>query len=144
MNVIILRGLPGCGKSTFTKTLDKPFICSADDFFMVNGVYVFDPSRIGDAHANCFYRYIMALHERYQNPIVVDNTNCTAVEIAPYALAASAFGVADLKVITIDTPMDVCLKRNVHGVPSKVLVSMADEMKQPLPPWWTQRVIQGS
>ena len=43
-----MRGLPGSGKSTKAKKIagEHGVIYSTDDFFMVNGVYVYDAKMI--------------------------------------------------------------------------------------------------
>ena len=55
--LILLRGLPGAGKSTLAKVIlqfretDEPEVLSADDFFVnENGVYEFDAQKIKEAH----------------------------------------------------------------------------------------------
>ena len=44
-----MRGLPGSGKSTLARKIaDKTgLVYSTDDFFMINGEYVFEPKMIG-------------------------------------------------------------------------------------------------
>ncbi len=51
-NLYIVRGLPGSGKSTFAKFVGDSFV-EADMFFMKNGKYEFDMSKIRDAHSWC-------------------------------------------------------------------------------------------
>lgn len=55
--MVIMRGVPGCGKSTIVKHLMKVFdtncVCSADQYFMKNGTYNYDRSKIKDAHQYC-------------------------------------------------------------------------------------------
>lgn len=96
--VIVLQGASGAGKSTYAARLvkdaiaaDKTFtIVSADDFFITpTRQYLFDPSRLSEAHGTCFARFLQALTQRI-DVVIVDNTNTTAVEIAPYMLATSA------------------------------------------------------
>jgi len=53
--LILLRGLPGSGKSTLAKSLDGIHI-EADQFFMIDGEYRFDASKLKDAHNYCFTR----------------------------------------------------------------------------------------
>ena len=47
-----MRGVPGSGKSTLAKELagKNGIIYSTDDFFMQNGLYVFDAKMIGHNH----------------------------------------------------------------------------------------------
>ena len=43
-SLILVRGIPGSGKSTFAKEISYGFpFLSADDFFMIEGKYQFDP-----------------------------------------------------------------------------------------------------
>ena len=54
--VIIMRGLPGSGKSTFAKLIaDEVF--EADQFFYKNGKYKYIISKIKEAHDDCFERF---------------------------------------------------------------------------------------
>lgn len=50
--LVIVRGLPGSGKSTLAKSLVERnrggVVFSSDDFFMVNGKYVWDGARLGE------------------------------------------------------------------------------------------------
>jgi predicted kinase len=147
MNVILLRGLPGSGKSTFCKkTWPDALICSADDFF--GNPYKFDPALIGAAHAYCFRRFLHCLEDTQKRgldghdvTIVVDNTAISAIEIAPYALAAAAFD-AKFKVITLHCNPDIAAARNIHGVPVAGVVKMATAMvMEKLPPWWIHEEI---
>jgi len=45
-NLVIVRGLPGAGKSSFAKLLGSA-ICTADDYFIKNGKYNWTASKIG-------------------------------------------------------------------------------------------------
>ena len=47
--LIIVRGIPGCGKSTFAELLGSA-ICTADDFHMKDGEYKWIQERVGLAH----------------------------------------------------------------------------------------------
>lgn len=93
--IYILRGPSGCGKTTFAKTINGAKICSADHFFTKDdGTYEFDPSKLGEAHAACLRKYVDAILLRVkgrQFPIIVDNTNLTDTELAPYVRIAQAY-----------------------------------------------------
>ena len=93
--IIVLQGVSGSGKSTAAKAAAQGFrvagrsvaIVSADDYFMrvhVDGStsYEFDPSKLGEAHASCFRRYLDALQTGV-DVIFVDNTSTTTMEVAP-------------------------------------------------------------
>ena len=38
-DIILVRGLPGAGKTTEANKLNRPVCVAADDWFMVDGVY---------------------------------------------------------------------------------------------------------
>jgi len=50
--LFLLRGLPGSGKSTLAKSLGGMRI-EADQYFMYEGKYEFDASKLKEAHAWC-------------------------------------------------------------------------------------------
>lgn len=53
MKIYFLRGVSGSGKSTEAMRLannNKDVICSADDYFMKDGEYIFNPSLLAAAH----------------------------------------------------------------------------------------------
>jgi len=143
--VIILRGLPGSGKSTFAKNLKVDFsnvyrteIVSADDFFTIalTGEFKFDPTRIGDAHADCFRRYLQLLQTKIDR-VIVDNTNTTRLEISPYVLAAEAFGYSHL-IKYFPCSIEEASERNIHNVPIETIARMAMGFEQPLSHWNVQ------
>jgi predicted kinase len=137
--VIVLRGLPGSGKSTLIeREFPKAVVVSADHFFInLAGKYCFDPSKIGEAHAACFRRYILLLQTIKPELVIVDNTNTSEVEIAPYMLGAAAFEY-EAKVVTVSCDPKVAAARNTHGVPEEVVLKMNVSLQKPLPPWWVQ------
>lgn len=71
-----MRGLPGSGKSTAARKIAGQLgvIYSTDDFFMVKGSYVYDPSKIGEYHERNLERTIQAMKDNIKL-IVIDNTN---------------------------------------------------------------------
>ena len=95
MKLILMRGVSGSGKSTLAKKLaedhEGAVIFSTDDFFMVEGVYNFDPKRIGMNHARNQERARQAMQAKTPC-IIIDNTNTQAWEMKPYAQAAVEFG----------------------------------------------------
>lgn len=54
MNILILRGTNSAGKSTFANLIKsfypETIICSADDYFIKNGIYEWEKEKIGHAH----------------------------------------------------------------------------------------------
>lgn len=118
MKVVIMRGIPGSGKSTYAgMNYPDALTVSADNYFMVNGIYQFDPKKLGIAHATCFRQFLDGLTQGVET-IVVDNTSTTVSEISPYHLGACAFGY-DHEIVTMECSVDVAMRRNVHGVPEQ-------------------------
>jgi tRNA uridine 5-carbamoylmethylation protein Kti12 len=148
-SVLILRGLPGAGKSWYATEMAatlgtrggpaKVVVCSADDYFMVDGVYRFNSSKLEDAHGACFRRVIEALTSD-ADLVVVDNTNLRLVEIAPYVLAAQAYG-ARCTIRTIRCEPNLAAIRNIHGVPASkypALVAIMAEADAAWPSYWPE------
>lgn len=123
--IYLMRGLPGSGKSTKARSLGVATIVSADDFFMRNGVYEFDATKLGEAHAMCRLTAKFAMAKGL--PVVVDNTNCSAWEMRPYVEAARAYGYA-VAFVEADAPWAKdpaeCARRNAHGVPLAAIERM--------------------
>jgi len=144
MKVVILSGLPGSGKSTYAKReFAGAIVVSADNYFMKNGVYTFDFTKIALAHQDCWRKFFDAVNRKFAM-IVVDNTNLTAAEISPYMLPAETFGY-EVEIRTIQIDPDVAKSRNTHGVPAPVIDSMAKNLAtRVLPPWWKHTVIDAS
>lgn len=141
--IFILQGVSGSGKSTTAgKLADAENICSADDFFMQDGKYHFDPSKLGAAHGACLRKFVslLLLNAQKGRPIVVDNTNTTVGEIAPYYSLAEAYGYKPV-IVTVECDPVVAAARNTHGVPLAACEGMAARIKATnavLPPWWSR------
>jgi len=146
--VIIMSGVSGSGKSSYISNVIVPeiqrnmsfLVLSADDFFIYpdDGSYVFKPKLLGKAHAFCFRNFIRALQSEI-DVVVVDNTNTTAVEIAPYVLAAEAFHY-EAEIITLmceDDFVETCAARNAHGVSPAGVQAQHQRLKERcLMSWW--------
>jgi predicted kinase len=136
MQVIIMSGISGSGKSSYIREhYPNAKVVSTDNFFMVNGEYRFDPADLGKAHAQCLLNFVVGLVSDYPI-IVVDNTNLTAIEIAPYYSLAKAYG-AEVKLVTLFVSIEVCFNRNKHGVPLETCQRMAEALKaREIPCYW--------
>jgi predicted kinase len=144
MHVVILRGAPGSGKSTYAKKkYPKYRIVSADYYMEENGVYKFSPTKLQDAHNACKRDFLHAL-EAGEN-VVVDNTNILATNVAFYAEAAMAFD-AKLDILTLEIrDCEIAAKRNIHEVPEhKVQMMWIDLSIQEhyFPRWWSHTKIK--
>lgn len=135
--VIVMRGLPGVGKSTWVKkNHPDAVVCSADLFFTDpdTGIYRYDPTKIGEAHRFCLMRFLEAVLGRAA-VVVVDNTNTTELELAPYCAIAQAAGCA-LSIVEVRAPLAECLRGNTHNVSLETMARMFANMDKKLPPWW--------
>lgn len=95
MKLILMRGVSGSGKSTLARKLaeecEGSVILSTDDYFMVEGKYVFEPKMIGVNHSRNQER--ARTHMSNGTPcVIIDNTNTQAWEMKPYAEMALEFG----------------------------------------------------
>jgi tRNA uridine 5-carbamoylmethylation protein Kti12 len=144
MRVIIMQGASGSGKSThvqelmiqiFRDTGITARVCSADHFFMDGSEYKFDPTKLGEAHASCMRKFTQELvAEDNSKVLIVDNTNTSKVEMAPYVAVAAAYG-ATVEIVRCVAPADVCASRNAHGVPAKACKAMVDRLEKPAKFW---------
>jgi len=90
-NLILIRGLPGCGKSTLAETLqpNAALRFAADDFFQTPGGWVFDYTRLAEAHEDCLSRVRQALSRAQPSDVlVVHNTFVKAEHLQPYVKLA--------------------------------------------------------
>ena len=134
--VFILRGLPGSGKSSFAAQQEGAVICNADKFHMVDGVYMYDQGRAAEGHEWClrgFIEFVISGEEF----IVVDNTNTSSLEIAPYYRIARAYGYS-VRFYLFECSIVDSIKNNVHGVPEDVICRMAMRLTRCLPESWLE------
>lgn len=133
MRVVILVGPSGSGKSTYAAGLGPCVVCSADQHFteMRTGKYLFIPERLADAHKYCLLNVLDSMQSGTPRnvPLVVDNTNCTLVELAPYVALAKAYdhpleirapGVSKEMLLgdfNAAAQVGTWADRNTHGVP---------------------------
>jgi predicted kinase len=157
MKVCILRGISGSGKTTLTKRLrwahDRPgeepysaVVVSADTYMVdSNGKYDFDYLRLSECHNKCVRQYLEHLATPVTGKdrlIIVDNTNTTLHEVAPYAQLALAFE-CELQVITLLCDPVVAVTRSIHDVPIHILFRQDRQLRKSLvnmPPRWNQEV----
>ena len=132
--LIIFRGPSGSGKSTAAKAWCQKNVglhFEADEFFMQNGTYAFDASKLGQAHADCQRRLRKAM-ENDTYPLVVSNTSMTRWELNPYLAMAREFGY-EVTIYKIKGPWDAKLyaSRNAHGVTVEIVQKQINKY-QPL------------
>jgi len=116
--MIIIRGLPGSGKTTMAKQIySEHVLCEADQFFEVNGVYCYDPAKIREAHKWCQKKAYKELKKG--NDVVVANTFVRVWEMKPYL--DMGFKV-QVMVATGNF-------KSIHQVPGNVVRRMRDQFE---------------
>lgn len=157
MEVLLMMGLPGAGKTTWVKNnYPTAKVCSADHFFEKDGEYKWDVKRSGEAHAACMQKFIEVCrihllagqlaadentpeHLRLPEALVVDNTNLNVHSMAPYIAIACAYGIFP-RIIFVRAPADA-FERQVHKVPEFNWQAMRHQLNELLAHWpgiWPQ------
>lgn len=151
---VVMRGLPGSGKSTRVDEVLAEFgvsrdhVFSTDDFWTQDGgdyLLKFDADRLTEAHAWNLDRTKQALDEGL-HPVVLDNTNAKKVYYQAYVEHAQACGYvvrmeepnspwwkayrvylrpANKMLEKIEQFATILFEHNTHGVPRETIVSMA-------------------
>lgn len=116
-DLILLRGLPGSGKSTLAKMICNQHV-EADEFFVVNGVYQFDITKLKQAHEWCQNRTEEWMKKCYN--VVVSNTFTQEWEMEAYYKLAEKYGYRVHSLVVENRHDGV----NEHGVPADKLEQM--------------------
>lgn len=130
--MILLRGLPGSGKSYLAKRINSHFggyIASADNYFMRSGEYRFDPDLLEYAHCDCQNKVKDKAREQI-SPIIVDNTNLESWEMKPYVVTALEFGyVVHLLEPSTEWKNNprICHRYNRHDIPLEKIIRMKEK-----------------
>jgi len=135
--IILLRGLPGCGKTSFAKFLksqssseDQVSIYSVNSFFEnKDGKYSFDGRRVREAKKASFSA-VGKLMKDATPVIIVDDCNITIADVKPY-VAEAELNSYDVEIVEVKTPwcknidelVSRCV-RNGHEVSKDVIESM--------------------
>lgn len=133
--VVILVGPSGCGKSTFASCIQTEcniadvdsVVCSADDFRMVNGEYVHDPSQHLHVHGRCKALFLESLADRVP-VIIVDNTNTKLDHMMFYVDNAFMRGYPTEVVMFEERNTTLLAERNSHGTPISELIRQSNEI----------------
>ena len=119
--LILIRGLPGSGKSTRARKLARRgFVhLEADMWFEQRGA--FDAALLPQAHAWCRARAAAAL--KAGRNVVVSNTFIRRADLRPYIVAAARLG------IITEIRRATGRWRSLHNVPAEVLAQMARDFE---------------
>lgn len=120
----ILRGVPGCGKTTLAEELRDLYtefdkivvVCEANDYFMRNGEYNYSPSLLPKAHEECKKRVISSM-ESGADVIILTNTSTQFWEYEEYLNLADEFGYKT-SVLVVENHHN---GKSPHGVPEEKL-----------------------
>jgi predicted kinase len=117
--LILIRGLPGSGKTTLAESIasvSEAEHFEADMYFMKDGVYCFDKNQIGVAHKWCYEKTWNQLCKK--ETVIVSNTFTTVKELKMYFELALEFEIL---------PQVILCQSNygsIHNVPNETLLSM--------------------
>lgn len=132
--IIVLRGLPGSGKTTLANHIlsanendSDIIVLSTDDRITTpRGQYMWSGKYLHLSHSLNKEMCREAMNRQY-GTIIIDNTNTTAREIKPYFDLAKEFGyqfsLLEPATKWKNNPVE-CAKKNKHGVSQKIIEKM--------------------
>lgn len=142
--LVIMRGIPGSGKSTESKKIagETGIIHSTDDVIEANHNYRLffeqmissgDFAPLSRAHSQNLKNAIKSMNSDI-SPIVIDNTNIKANEAKAYVVKALELGFSDVNISILDIgtggqDAKTLAERNTHGVPFEKIESMIQSHK---------------
>jgi predicted kinase len=133
-SIIILRGISGSGKSVLANRVVDEFadsvVVSADNYFLNDdGKYEYDARGLSAAHLVCFQDFLDNVNEEV-DIIVVDNRSLRAEEITPYWMVGRSYGYEVVVVNVHEFDLDLCYRRNQHGVSYNAIVNQFQLMNR--------------
>ena len=129
-NLILVRGVSGSGKTTFTEEFVKNVSLSiaTDDFFVLDGMYTFDHNYLDEYHQRCIDSVESEMKspstERYCN-IVVHNTFTMEWEMKAYSDLAEKYGYNVYRFVMENTHKS----KSIHNVPEDVVQAQRDRFE---------------
>ncbi|VDK73855.1 unnamed protein product [Litomosoides sigmodontis] len=129
--MIIMRGIPGSGKSYLASDLvsgTNGAIFSTDKYFMQSGVYRFDSSKLDEYHRENWKEAKNALLHGIR-PIIIDNTNIFVTHMKPY-IDLALKNLYEIYFVEPETEWKKnakeCARRNAHSVPEDKIAYMVE------------------
>jgi broad-specificity NMP kinase len=127
---VILKGIPGCGKSTVAKMIagETGSVHEADSFFYDDeGNYNFDFKLLGKAHMQCLANFTKDIEAGVPR-VIQSNTNTSLKAYKDYMKVAKDNGYK----VTVMVVENHHGGENIHGVPQEALERMETQLKNSL------------
>jgi len=127
--LLIIRGVSGSGKSTFADFLQSMIpdceieICTADDYHMVNGEYIFKVENLSKAHAWCQKKAFKAIDDNVRL-VIVNNTSTSVNEYKHYENYARKNNYQVVSIVM----ENLNEHKNVHNVPDIILKKQKNKL----------------
>lgn len=149
--VLVLVGLPGSGKTALANELSELHpntrVLSSDDYFIRDGEYKFNPAKLGEAHDRCWRRYIntfqmSGIFFHTGGLAIVDNTNTSPFELAPYVRYAAGLKIPVLTLF-VKRAFELCLRDQKHGVSLETMQRKSRDLVNTLndfPTYWESAI----
>ena len=123
LTLYLIRGVSGSGKSSLAQCLLNSGVVAAiheaDSYFtQEDGGYVFNPSKLGQAHSLCQANAFEDL--KAGKSVAVSNTSTTEKEVAVYQQMAEELGAKFVSLVVESRHSG----KNQHGVPEEKLEQM--------------------
>lgn len=137
-SLVLIRGLPGSGKSTTARrSFPNHIHIEADQYFIdLHGYYNFNASELTSAHNQCFKRTKHAL--LYNGDVVVSNTFTTIKEMERYYALRE-------EIPNLEITIWECTGNfgSIHNVPAETLIKMQKRW-QTVPSSWEVHQIESN
>jgi len=142
--LVIMRGIPGSGKTTWAKENYPDAVHFAnDDFHMVNGEYRFDKMKQSEAVASCMAnalgtmlvnneRDMIFVRDTRRRDIVVHNTHVKRWMYENYVKLGMLMGYRVRIIEMASRNLDeirIFMERGTHDVPMEIVARMVFEME---------------
>ena len=124
--LILLRHVPGAGSSFVSKLLSengKYPVLATDDYFMVNGEYKFDKTKLHYYHQLCLQDTEKEMIKEIEK-IFVTNTFTTEKELKPYIDLSKKYDYNLISLIVENRHGN----KNIHVVPEETLLKMKNRL----------------